>query len=119
VPDLTGGPFCDEQGCRARWGAPLGARHTCGKDEPTVPDYSPAVTATVHEGDPGEDGFPRFYAQVKVGHDWTVTVAQSVVDSGALTVEVDGPTGDGALDIRLPRLSIHLNDAPLFDDREF
>lgn len=85
---------------------------------PALPVYSPAVIANVTEGDPGEDGFPRFVAIVQLGDDWTVSVAQSQLDPGALVVEIDGPTGDATGTIRLPRLAIHLNDTPLFDDRE-
>jgi hypothetical protein len=73
------------------------------------------VSAEVHQGDPGEDGQPRFVAHVEVGG-WEVLICQSQLDPGAVNIEIINENMDEHPE--LPRLSVHLNDGVLFDDRE-
>jgi hypothetical protein len=62
------------------------------------------VQATVAMGDRS-----RAYATVRIGQA-EITIHESLVDAGAVCVEIDGEFDER-------HLAVHLNDAPLFDTR--
>lgn len=70
------------------------------------------VDAKVTEGTSAH-GVPRFLATVTIDG-WEIVIAQSVMDPGAVNIEIDGPDDDA----NLPRLAVHLNDHALHDERE-